>query len=314
VRQKKVWLVNDCLTCIPGTETLWHFLLESIDGIEDKTNGHTPYGMLPEKIENDLLHSAPHPDLIIRNATFFRPLRTDIPTISLLQDPYDPGSIVFNSQIEVCNKSSYVVYNSHYTKKMYTDFITTPGSVIEVGTNPELFKPSKNPKNNNTIIYVGSTNEEYKGFSMLLRLIENTSYNFILVMKDDFNIVHPRVKVYNKINQNELSELLSFSDLLVCTSKSETLHLAGIEAAFCDIPVVANNVGIYNKIKNDRRWGAVVAEYSIESYIDSIEDVLGAKNLSPRMVMFENRLSMDDCKSRWRWVVDNILRGENKNG
>ncbi len=314
MRQKKVWLVNDCLTCIPGTETLWHFLLESIDGIEDKTNGHTPYGILPEKIENDLRCTAPPPDLIIRNATFFRPLGTDIPTISLLQDPYDPGSAVFNSQIEVCNKSSYVVYNSHYTKKMYSKFITTPGSVIEVGTDSELFKPSKNAKNNNTIIYVGSTNEEYKGFSMLLRLIENTSYNFILVMKDGFNISHPRVEIYNKINQNRLSELLNFSNLLVCTSKSETLHLAGIEAAFCGIPVVANDVGIYNKIKNDKRWGAVVKEYSLESYIDSIEDILRSENLSPRRVMFENKLSMDDCKSRWRWVVDNILRGDNKNG
>ena len=314
MKQHKTWLINDCLTCIPGTQTLWHFLLDSIDGIEDKTNGHTPYPILSEKIEHDLRYGEVSPDLIIRNATFFRPLRTDIPTISLLQDPYDPGSDVFNSQIEVCNKSSYVVYNSHYTKKMYSKFITTPGSVIEVGTDSELFKPSKSTKNNNTIIYVGSTNEEYKGFGMLAKLIENTNYNFILVMKDDFDISHPRVKVYNKINQNKLSELLNSSDLLVCTSKSETLHLAGIEAAFCNIPVVANDVGIYNKIKNDKRWGVVVEEYSLASYIDSIEDVLKSKNLAPRKVMSENKLSMDDCKIRWKRIVSNLLREGSKNG
>ena len=37
----KGWLVNDCLTCIPGTKTFWHDLLEWIPTLEDKTDFHT---------------------------------------------------------------------------------------------------------------------------------------------------------------------------------------------------------------------------------------------------------------------------------
>ena len=42
---KTGWLVNDTLTCIPGTKTIWHDLLENIEGfirficlLECKTN------------------------------------------------------------------------------------------------------------------------------------------------------------------------------------------------------------------------------------------------------------------------------------
>ena len=71
-------------------------------------------------------------------------------------------------------------------------------------------------------------------------------------MKDNFSLLHERVKVYNKINQKKLSYLLNISDLLICTSRHETLHLAGIEAMFCNIPVVASDVGIYSEIKKTR--------------------------------------------------------------
>ena len=37
------WLVNDTLTCIPGTITFWHNLLEWFPELLDKTNGYTNY-------------------------------------------------------------------------------------------------------------------------------------------------------------------------------------------------------------------------------------------------------------------------------
>ena len=38
---KTGWLVNDCLTCIPGSETWWHDMLRWFPNLEDKTNDDT---------------------------------------------------------------------------------------------------------------------------------------------------------------------------------------------------------------------------------------------------------------------------------
>ena len=37
------WLINDCLTTIPGTKTFWHDLLDWIPNLEDKTLGYTSF-------------------------------------------------------------------------------------------------------------------------------------------------------------------------------------------------------------------------------------------------------------------------------
>jgi glycosyltransferase involved in cell wall biosynthesis len=307
---KEIWLVNDCLTCIPNTKTFWHNLLEWVPEIEDKTNGYTNFSILANKIEEDYNKLLEKPKLIIRNATYFRKLNLNVKTISLLQDPYDENTALFQNQIDVCNNSNFVVFNSEYTKNKYSRFINKPYDIIEIGTDSDLFKPSKQiKKNKNTIVYVGSSDEAHKGFSLVLDLINKTNYNFILVMKDGFQLLHERVKIYNSIDQQKLSEILNFSDVLICTSKNETLHLAGIEAAFCNTPIVASDVGIYNKIKNDKRWGVVVDNYNTDSYIDAINFVLNNNNLQPRNCMFDNELSKDNCKNKWQNLIQAFYKG-----
>ena len=138
--RKVGWLVNDCLTCIPNTKTIWHFLLEDNKELLDKTNGYTNYYYLPDIIESNFALAEEKPDYIIRNATFFRPLKIPVKTISLLQDPYELGTQLFNNQIEVCNKSDYVVYNSEYTKEKYQPYIQSESKVIPVGTDDNLFR------------------------------------------------------------------------------------------------------------------------------------------------------------------------------
>lgn len=53
---KKGWLVNDFLTCIPGTKTFWHDLLEWIPGLTDKC---FPYPILADTIERLGVESPP---------------------------------------------------------------------------------------------------------------------------------------------------------------------------------------------------------------------------------------------------------------
>jgi glycosyltransferase involved in cell wall biosynthesis len=185
------WLVNDCLTCIPNTKTFWHDLLEWIPGLSDMCGGYTDYNNLPNVIENSLRQT--RPDYIIRNATFFRRLLPQTKTISLLQDSYNE-SYLRNNQLDVCNNSTYTVFNSNYVYSLYKNEITSPHKIIPLGVDFDHFRilPNKNELKlkygikDNTILYVGSSLNYPKGFDRVLNLINTANYNFCLVMKDDF--------------------------------------------------------------------------------------------------------------------------------
>ena len=302
----KGWLVNDCLTCIPGTITFWHNLLDWFPSLENKTKGYTPFNMLASSIEIDL--QTANPKYIIRNCTFFRKINTDVPTIAILQDSYMVGSPVFQEQLDVVNNSRVVVFNSPYTYEKYRPYIgNNEYKIIPLGTDSELFRPQIIEKPTD-IIFVGSSAHHPKGFDIVQTLIDKTDYTFILVMKDNFKLDHPRVTVFNEISQENLVNLLNQARVLICTSREETLHLAGIEAGFCNVPIVTSDVGIYSSIKNDQRWGRVVEHYTIDAYKENIKHVLNnVKDYSPRESFLDNKLDLKSCKGEWEKCITQIL-------
>jgi glycosyltransferase involved in cell wall biosynthesis len=257
---KTGWLVNDRLTCIPNTETIWHNLLQWIPNLKDKTFGGTEFGDLNYKLNKEAEKEGP-PDYIIRNATFFPPLDLKVKTISLLQDYYTNS--LQQLQIDVINTSNMIVFNSPFTYGLYKDVVPKEKiHLIPIGTDFNLFKPliEKSKLINelnilpNSILFVGADNTYPKGFDLLLNLINSTNYNFCLVMKTNYAINHPRIRVFNNVPHNLLVKIYNACDMLICTSRMETLHLAGIEAAACNIPILATNVGIYYERPNGL-WG-----------------------------------------------------------
>ena len=256
----KGWLVNDTLTCIPGTKTLWHDLLEWIPSLEDKTGGHTPFSRLADEIEAAASNCPP--DYIIRNATFFRPLNINCKTISILQDI----SLRPREQLEVANSSDVVVFNSPYTESFYKNIVNKPTRIIPLGIDFDFFKPLSDKEElrkelcilPNSILFVGAANSNPKGFDLVQHLINSTDYNFCFVMKDDFDALadHPRVKIFNRVDHDTLRKIHNACSLLICTSTQETQHLAGIEAAASNLPIVATNVGVYYD-REPGEWGLV---------------------------------------------------------
>ena len=45
-------------------------------------------------------------------------------------------------------------------------------------------------------------------------------------------------------------EVINSCEMLVCTSRVETLHLSGVEASACNLPLVTSDVGIYFNLEN----------------------------------------------------------------
>lgn len=300
----KGWLVNDTLTCIPGTKTLWHDLLENVPSLEDKTGGVTDFKHLKKSIESQAARLGT-PDYIIRNATYFEPLRLKCKTYSLMQD-IATGALR-EQQIQVCNGSTVTVFNSEYTMSLYLD-VKTPKLLIPLGVDFDLFKPLEQRTSlreslgilPDSVLFVGDASQ-IKGFDILQSIIDQTNFNFCLVMKDGYTCSNPRVRVFNRVPHSILVNVYNSCKLLLCTSRVETQHLSGLEAAACNLPVVASNVGCYFNRENGD-WGRLVSG----DFIGAIHDVFESyDSFSPRQYFLDHKYDKNSCMTRWRDLVEN---------
>lgn len=243
------FLVNDRLTAIPGTKTLWGHLLDGVEGLVDLTG--YPYPQLAEVAE--VMSGEFKPNYIIRNAAYFRSLNVDCPVIAFVQDIL--SGPVRDMLIEACSSSRIVVFNSEYTRMMYPELHAADYRVIPVGTDDELFKPTDRDKDipEHAVLWVGS-GHHVKGFDLACQLADESDRPWVFVMKDDSPVPVDGCLVYRSISQERLAAIASSCAVGVCTSREETQHLAGIEAGMCGLPLVTTNVGAYyNRISG--LWG-----------------------------------------------------------
>ena len=306
--QKKGWLVNDCLTCIPNTRTLWHDLLDWFPNLEDKTNGYTDYSILADKIE--AIH--PKPDYIIRNGTYFRKMNIDVPTFSLIQDTYDNPM-----QTEVINSSTVVVFSSHQTYRSYKDRITPKNvRVIEHSSDFNFFKPIPERHPDvlpNSILFIGDSSYEKKGFHRVLQIIEDMpDFNFCLVMKDNSTLdIIPaknrdRVRMFNRVSTDMIRLLINSCVCGICTSGNEEGHWAGIEMGACDLPMVTRPIGCYLDRINDMSWGEFA--YNDSDFPDKIRHVVSNRNLYSPRSYYSKEYTHERNREKWTALIEEFTK------
>jgi len=304
---KKGWLVNDTLTCIPNTRTFWHDLLDWFPNLEDKCNGYTDYSVLAEKIES----IDGRPDYIIRNGSYFRKLNIDVPTFCLIQDTSNNPM-----QTEVINTSTCVVFASKETHNLYKDRINPKNvRVIEQSSDFNFFKPisERHPEVlPNSIIFIGDSSHEKKGFHRVLNLIETMpDFNFCLVMKDDTNInVIPqhsrsRVRIFNKVDRDTVKLLINSSVCAICTSGNEEGHFAGIEIGACGIPMVARPMGCYLDRKDDKSWGLISND---EDFPSTIRYVVNNLELFNPREYYSKEYTLERCREKWVNLINEFVK------
>ena len=307
------WLINDCLTCIPGTTTFWHNLLEWFPELIDKTNGYTDYSVLASTIENQLISSQSSPYYIIRNGTYFRKINTDVKQISLIQDVQSNG--LFQQQVDVINNSNVVVFNTSYVYNKYKNYVNNNVlvKICPLGVDFDFFRtiqerhPDVLP---NSILFIGASNNYPKGFNILMDIIKKMdTHNFCLIMKDGFTddnldvSIRNRVKVFNRVNKETVRLLINSCTAAVCTSYEETQHLSGIECAACNIPIIARSVGVYYDTKDDLRWGCLADDTTFVQQIHYVLDNI--TTYSPRQCFME-KYSTEICKQNWNNIINEL--------
>ena len=142
-----------------------------------------------------------------------------------------------------------------------------------------------------TIISVGSLTEQ-KGYDVLmsaLNILDDKGYNFNYIIAGEGNkrdFIESKIAEYDLSNKvkllgrrDDVSSLLSISDIFVLSSKWEGLPGVVIEAMAEGLPVIATNVGGVNEIIDDGKDGFIVQPNDPEAIANKIIDVL---NLSEK--------------------------------
>ena len=249
---RPVFLVNDALAQGPGQSTLWHNLVSWFSG--EFIGGDFP-GL--GRVAAERLAGVTS-GVCVRNASWFAPFDSPIPVVSLLQDVLPEGHPGRPQQVEVCQRSQLIVANSKWTLAQYPELTGLPTKIIPLPVDFHAFRPREDAGalrakwgvRERSICWVGS-GDVVKGYDILHRLIAQTSFNYVVVRKDKVNGPDwpdrwgGRCRNFGQLTQADLAEIMASCVLGLCTSRSETQHLAGIEMMACGLPVVAPAVGFY---------------------------------------------------------------------
>lgn len=298
----KKYIVNDYLTCIPGTKTLWHDLLEIDPAIRELTFD-TTFSKNMDEFRANIKKIIKPKDIVIQNASFIGYNGGRV--ISYLQDNYVlmqgkesqnvliQNDVLKNSEINVCN--SIEVANS------YSDYNFT---INPIGTDSDFFVQKKYG-DKKTGLFIGAPTYE-KGWDIFLEIVNKMDdYNWIAVLKTkniNFNIPN-NLKIFNIVSHTQLRDIIDESGFFIHTSRFETQCLSAIECGFMNKPIIIKNIGIFKDWKFENP-GSIILDSKSDSFIGAIKNLEYERDI--RKIMFDAGLSKKQMIDRWKNIFEKI--------
>jgi glycosyltransferase involved in cell wall biosynthesis len=181
--------------------------------------------------------------------------------------------------------------------------------VIPFGINTELFQSKKEKKNKKIKIGIVKKLEKIYGIDLLIQ-----AYNGLGNLKEncELHIVGEGserdyliklvgnsrdVIFHGAIPNSEVPKFLSTLDIFIVPSRSEGFGVAAIEAASCQLPVIAANVGGLPEVVINNVTGLLFEKENIEDLTDKIKKLI--KNESLRLAFGKN--GREFVKKNYDW-------------
>ena len=197
-------------------------------------------------------------------------------------------------QEAVLRLSTVAVYNSPFTASksprkwshpspLVTADLDVHERIIPLPVDFSLFEPGNSMGlqqalglPDGCVLWVGASQGaagQVKGWDIFLHVVRaNPDLPFVAVMKDRApDSVPPNLRVYERLPHAELVKVMGACRVGLCTSKTESQHLAGIEMGACGLPIVAPPVGVYWKRQQD---GVVLITDDVGAYSEGIRHAM----------------------------------------
>jgi glycosyltransferase involved in cell wall biosynthesis len=307
-------LVNDALNQL-GEHTFWNDLVEwfgmEFVGGDYATLADAAYRYAVYKVADEPT------SLIVRNATWFPPIKSDVPTISLLQDIIPDGEMR-KMQEAVIKSSAAVVFNSEFTASKYVPLVNRGNGtiIIPLPVDFSLFTPQNAmgcqqalSLPDGCVIWVGASQGaagQVKGFDIFLRIVRtNPDIPFVGVFKDAApDSVPPNLRVYTRLSHGDLVKVIGACRVGLCTSRTESQHLAGIEMGACGLPMVAPPVGVYWQRDPMEFPGLVVKDGAYAGAIRSL--LLKGHSLDAIRDYWRKEFDKPVIKAAWTKLIEEV--------
>ncbi len=210
-----------------------------------------------------------------------------------------------------------VVSVSEFTRMLLLQYYGLDSLVIPNGVDLQLFKPLDKvamrlkfnlPANGTIGAFVGPASYS-KGFDILKSLAKINPRILFLAMSDmPTRSFVGNLILMEKVNRQEMPEVLSACDFLISPSRFEGCNLSILEAMACDRPVVVSDTGSFYGMAGPQSFGYVCStRSSCQDYKDAVQRVVaGLESLAPRAYVSQH-YSKESFASRYRALVGRIL-------
>lgn len=254
-----------------------------------------------KQIKPDIVHTnLPVANIYGRIATIFIKAKL----ITTIHSVYFKKNIFYLTDLITCHLNDYVIANSEYTKQFllkYKYIVEKKVKIVKLGLNFEKLKYF-NKENNDFIVryniptdakiitHIGSFKYQ-KGHHYLIEIAKmvikkNPHCYFVCAGEGDLMSEIKQLVLQSNLEKNiiftnnieNVADLLSLSQLFVCTSTAESFGISLLEAMYMKVPVISFDTDAIPELIRDNETGYLINRYNLQDFAEKIEKVLVKNN------------------------------------
>jgi teichuronic acid biosynthesis glycosyltransferase TuaC len=193
------------------------------------------------------------------------------------------GFTIFLSNFSTLFAHNVIVKSSSLKSKLYFNMIKKKAIVLPNGVDLKIAKPindlktykikrklSGHSKNDFLIIFNKSSglNQYSKNYDLAKNIIKilNKKYKNVKLLS------------FSNLDYFNFIDRLSYSDLLLVTSKQEGSPNIVKEAMACNIPIISSNCGDVNERIKDTNYSYLLKNFDVNKFVNKIEYLIKIKN------------------------------------
>jgi len=114
----------------------------------------------------------------------------------------------------------------------------------------------------------------------------------------------PNMRMYTRVTHEELVKIIGACRVGLCTSRTESQHLAGIEMGACGLPMVAPPVGVYWERKHPSVY--LVDNPTVQNYTAQIRKAIQADLGGIIDLYWKAEFSKEVIRKQWESLIAEV--------
>lgn len=197
--------------------------------------------------------------------------------------------------------ASTIISNSKFTANNVKKHYGRDSKTVYPPIDINLFKPLDKkecrkklnlPLDKKIILFVGRPDYS-KGFDIFEKIAEKMpEHIFVSVTNPKAKTELPNFLAFDEIKHEDLVYFYNSADVLLFPSRFEGFGFVPLEALACNLPVIANNVGIFDDFTNEIPNTFILNNKDITFHINCINKLTGEKTFKDSRKFIEKNLSL----------------------